>query len=162
MPERIPEKMPERTAEEAGRDALEKTPGPEAGDGSEAKDIPGNAVELDMKAGLAIVGGDESVYHLILNVYYTEGLEKLDLIPKTYASGDLKRFAVETHAVKGSSANIGAKGMSEMFRQLEMAGKAGDCAVIDGKLEPALQAFRELLEKIKQYLVGKNAFGETE
>ncbi len=117
---------------------------------------------VDMEEGLSIVGGDMTVYHLILNVYHKEGLEKLKIIPEAFTAEDgLKRFTVETHAVKGSSANIGAKELSSQFKALEFAGKAGNRVYIEEHLDRVMNTYASLLAHIKDYLIENNAY-ETE
>ncbi len=137
--------------------AAEMTSGKADSSGNE-----GDALKINMEEGLSIVGGDRDVYHLILNVYYKEGLEKLKLIPETLDADDnLRRFSVETHAVKGSSGNIGAKAMSERFKELEFAGKAGDREKISKKLPETMELFEKLLGKIREYLDEKGVYDES-
>ncbi|MBO6112828.1 MAG: response regulator [Lachnospiraceae bacterium] len=117
------------------------------------------AVDIDMETVIAIIGGDKNIYHTILNVYYKEGLEKLETLPKEFfRDKDIKLFAVDAHSVKGSSANIGAKKLSEKFKALEMAGKSGDEAFIRENLEQTLNEFGQTLDYIKDYLKKNNAF----
>ncbi len=137
-------------------------PEPSSGSGTVPSGNEGDVLKIDMEEGLSIVGGDRDVYHLILNVYYKEGLEKLKLIPETLNADDnLKRFSVETHAVKGSSGNIGAKAMSGLFKELEFAGKAGDREKIAQKLPKTMELFEKLLEKIREYLDEKGVYDES-
>lgn len=116
---------------------------------------------FDMSAGIANVGGNEDVYDSILMVYYNEGLVKAEDIASEYSrDGDLKRFVTDVHSMKGSSANIGASEMSDAFRKLEMAGKAGDRESIENKLDCTLKGFASLLAFIKKYLQDKGKFTE--
>ncbi len=111
---------------------------------------------LSVDVGLMRTGGDEEVYGAILNTYLTEGQKKIEDILDEHENGDLPMFIINVHAVKGSSAGIGGMEVSELFKELEMAGKAGDMDTINEKLSPAIDKYKELLELVKKYLAGHN------
>ena len=115
-------------------------------------------LSLQPAVGISTVGGSEEIYIAILNTYYKEGQDKLAEIPKIYESGDISLFTTNVHSVKGSSASVGALGISAVFKTLEMAGKRGDVDYINQNLQPALEQFRTLLEEVKAYLYERGAF----
>ena len=115
-------------------------------------------MSLQPAMGVMTVGGSEETYATILNTYYKEGLDKLKEIPLIYESGDISLFTTNVHSVKGSSASVGAPGISSVFKALEMAGKAGDTEYISSHLEQALEQFGILLEEVRAYLYEKGAF----
>lgn len=116
--------------------------------------VPG----LQVQRGLMQIGGDEATYAIILNTYYREGFEKLECIPEEYANKDISLFTTNVHSIKGSSASIGALEVSELFRELEMAGRGNDLDYIEQHLQESLTKFKELLGEVKQYLISKKAF----
>ncbi|NLG05780.1 MAG: Hpt domain-containing protein, partial [Clostridia bacterium] len=61
------------------------------------------------------------------------------------------------HSVKGSSASVGANGVSELFRELEMAGKRKDMDYIQQHISFALTTFEQLLDEVKCYLYERGA-----
>lgn len=114
--------------------------------------VPGLSTDI----GLMRTGGDEKVYGAILNTYLTEGKRKIEDILDEHEKGDLSMFIINVHAVKGSSAGIGGMEVSELFKELELAGKAGDMDVIEDKLPGAIRKYEELLEIVHGYLADNN------
>ncbi|MBP5383688.1 MAG: response regulator [Lachnospiraceae bacterium] len=106
---------------------------------------------LDTKAGIELVGGSADVYHSILNTYYREGLQKIDLVPQLLGD-DLGEYVTNVHALKSSSASVGAANISAMFKALEMAGKEGDRDYIDRESARTMDLFAQLLDRVRTYL----------
>ncbi len=118
---------------------------------------------VDIGKGIANVGGSEEVYLSVLNTYYSEGLDKLAAVPVQFMDGDINLFTTNVHALKSSSASVGAVNISEKFKELEFAGKENNRDFIEVNLDPTLRSFDELLKKIKSILVEKGAYeGEGE
>lgn len=115
---------------------------------------------LTVEQGLLRTGGDMEVYCAILNTYYREGQQKINDIIEEHNTGDLPLFVINVHAVKGSSASIGGLEVSELFRQLEFAGKDNDLDFIQGHLEPAIEKYRLLLEDVREYLIQNGQYEE--
>lgn len=109
---------------------------------------------IDMVAGLEGVNNDEEVYNEILQIYYEDGINMLDLLRQNLQYTDLKLFITHTHAMKSASKGIGANEVSERFREMEFAGKDEDMTKIEERFPSCLQMFEELLANIKQYLDG--------
>lgn len=109
---------------------------------------------IDMAAGLEGVNNDEEVYNEILQIYYEDGVEMLDVLKQNLQYTDLKLFITHTHAMKSASKGIGANDVSERFKEMEFAGKEEDMAKIEEKFPSCLEAFEELLNQIKKYLDG--------
>jgi len=118
--------------------------------------------DIDFAAGLANVGGMMNAYASVVNAFYREGKEKLELIPKLLADNDTQGYITEVHALKSSSAAIGAVAMSVLFRELEFAGKADNIEFIDGHNDHVLAVFTEVLEVIRNYLVNNGLFESGE
>lgn len=109
---------------------------------------------IDMAAGLESVNNDEEVYNEILQIYYEDGIEMLDVLKQNLQHTDLKLFITHTHAMKSASRGIGANDVSERFKEMEFAGKDGDMDKIEERFPSCLSAFEELLGNIKNYLDG--------
>ncbi len=117
---------------------------------------------IDYATGLMNVGGFKEAYTSVVNAYYKEGLKKIDVVPQLLASDDISNYIIEVHALKSSSAAIGADGMSVLFRELEFAGKANNREFIDSHTAPVIETFKEVLDLIKAYLIENEAYdGET-
>ena len=113
---------------------------------------------IDVPKGIANVGGSEDVYLSVLNTYYNEGLDKIPSIPLQFMNGEIGLFTTNVHALKSSSASVGAVNISEKFKALEFAGKENNRLFIEENLDPTLRSFDELLTKVKSLLVEKGAF----
>lgn len=121
-------------------------------------DADDRSLEIDIEKGINNVGGSEDVYLTVLNTYYNEGLDKWKAVPEQFMNGDIQLFTTNVHALKSSSASIGAYAISERFKKLEFAGKENNRGYIGEKLDECLEDFRELLDNVKEILVSKNAF----
>ncbi len=119
-------------------------------------------LELNTKAAIDLVGGSKDVYHSILNTYYKEGSRKLTEVPEMMLNEDLTLYATNVHALKSSSASIGANNLSELFKALEMAAKSGDRAYIERENENAFSSFALLLQKVREYLAENNCLESDE
>ena len=120
------------------------------------------SMSLQPEVGITTVGGSAETYETILNTYYREGLEKIKEIPQIYEKGDISLFTTNVHSIKGSSASVGALGVSAVFKALEMAGKSNDTEFIDQHLQTALEQFQALLEEVRIYLYERGAFENTD
>ncbi len=126
--------------------------------GSEQKEKSG----LNTEKGLLNIGFNQDAYAAILNTYYAEGVKYLELLPNLLEAGDIQLFTTDVHGIKSSSASIGAMEVSALFKELEFAGKAGDMAQINRKLNGYLEKFRAILEEVKTYLLNIGKFSEAE
>ncbi|MCR4739983.1 MAG: response regulator [Lachnospiraceae bacterium] len=111
-----------------------------------------NPLEFDMNRGIDNMGGDRDIYNEILLTYFYEGTEKKDNVLELSKKEDLSLFTTTVHALKSSSASVGAVGISELFRQFEMAGKASDRDFIDQNLANVVESFGNLLNIVESYL----------
>lgn len=117
---------------------------------------------LDEEIGLYRTGGSLDIYCAILNTYLKEGHIKIDEIFNQYADGDTANFVINVHAVKGSSASIGAMEVSELFRRLEMAGKEGRMEFVEENLDAYMEKYKEILETVKAYLIDHDCLEDNE
>lgn len=117
-------------------------------------------LDVDFKRGLDNIGGLMEAYASVVNAYYSEGLTKLEKIPALLAEGNIRDYVTEVHALKSSSAAIGADAMSALFKELEFAGKASNMEFIESHSPHVLETFESLLGVVKDYLISQNAFEE--
>ena len=123
-----------------------------------------NPLLLDFNKGIMNVGRDEEIYLTILSTYYAEGKAKAEDVIGQSLDDNLSLFTTNVHALKSSSASVGAIGISEYFKALEFAGKENNRVYIETNLAETLENYSVVLEKIKEYLIskGENVEGETE
>ena len=112
---------------------------------------------LDEEKGITYMGGNIELYRDILAIYVKEGKGKRQLIAQLYEDKDIKNYVIEVHALKGTSLNIGAQGLSELARELEAAGKSGELdSSWDDKQAQLLALYGQVIEAGRAYL------GDTE
>ena len=114
--------------------------------------------EINFDRGLSNVGGIMAAFASVVNAYYREGVNKCDAVPKLLESKDYRNYVVEVHALKSSSAAIGADAMSTMFRELEFAGKADNIEFIESHSDNVFETFKDVLDVVKAYLMEKGVF----
>lgn len=118
---------------------------------------------LDTNKGLTNTGYNQEAYEAILNTYYKECLKNVGMLEDLARAEDLSLFTTYVHGMKSSSASIGAMEVSDMFKQLEFAGKEGRREFINEHLYPYSEKMSEMLNIVKDYLVERGNFeGEEE
>lgn len=121
--------------------------------GSADQNAPSSNNEIfDVETGVFYAGGDEETYGEILEVYVRKGPEKLDYIKRLFEEKSWKDYVIEVHALKSSSLTVGSAKLSEMAKELELAGKAGDHSLIEEKNDAMLDMYAKVIEAGKEYL----------
>jgi len=113
--------------------------------------VPG----IDPDTVLESFDGDMEIYITILRTFVEKIPALLDKI-RTVSSATLADYAINIHALKGSSGNIGAKEAMAEARDLEALAKDGN---LDGVLagnEAFLERISTLIENIKKWLEQPN------
>ena len=73
-------------------------------------------------------GQGVSVLGELLNAFLAAVPGRLQTLEAAAASGDLVSVSDQAHALTGSAASFGARGMADLCRELRMAAQAGDNA----------------------------------
>jgi CheY-like chemotaxis protein len=107
---------------------------------------------LDIDKGIIMTGGAVENYKRTLAVFTWDGLKKTDEIKKSLESDNLSLYTTHVHALKSAAANIGANELSNMAKELEMAGNQGDLQFIQAKNDALLSALELLIDKIRNTL----------
>ena len=69
-----------------------------------------------------------SVLGELLNAFLSAVPGRLETLDRAATAGDLVAVSDQAHALTGSAASFGARGMADMCRQLRVAAQAGDHA----------------------------------
>jgi signal transduction histidine kinase/CheY-like chemotaxis protein len=107
---------------------------------------------IDVKKGIKMVGGMLELYMQTLAVFHKDGLQKIEEIKKSLETKNYSLYATYVHALKSASANIGAIGLSEAAKELEMASKQADSAFVILNNSKFLASLEILLNDIGQVL----------
>ena len=115
---------------------------------------------FDAETGLFYTGGDEEAYLEILEMYVNKAKQKREYIGKLFDEKSWKNYVIEVHALKSTSLTIGSKPLSELAKELELAGKAGNYAPIEEKNASLLELYEKVEEVARNYLGQKKPADE--
>ena len=145
--------MPEELAVNILVDDVPDKPGQNKESGKTGESDAGrDPKDIRFDTGLTNVGGMKEAFASVVNAYYREGRMKSETVPALLAAGDIDNYVVEVHALKSSSAAIGADGMSVLFKELEFAGKAKNIEFIESHSDNVFKIFSEVLDVVRNYL----------
>ena len=119
-----------------------------------------NPLDIDFENGLENVGGNEAAFASVVNADYKEGLSKINLINDYLSNNDITNYVIDVHALKSSSAAIGAKGLSALFKELEFAGRGNNIEFLNAHTSNVINMFSRVLDKVHDYLVSIDAYEE--
>ena len=102
---------------------------------------------VDMEVGLKYCGDVES-YKQVLGVAVANYMDRVSDIERYCHAKDYINYTIAVHALKNSTANIGAKQLSELATSLEMAGREDNISFIEEKTGELLEQYIKLIEVI--------------
>jgi HPt (histidine-containing phosphotransfer) domain-containing protein len=111
---------------------------------------PSHASPLDARVVADLHGLEDRSGELseIVAVYLQDSQDSLAAMRRACEEGDTRVIARTSHALKGSSANLGAHGVVTLAKELEALAAAGDVGAapgVLGRLEAELQRVEEAL-----------------
>lgn len=81
-----------------------------------------NRAGISLEQALAYCG-DEEGFREIISIFHAEGKKRRENLDHYFKEQDWKNYVICVHALKGNAKGVGAGELSEMARELEMAGK---------------------------------------
>ncbi len=120
----IPAQMqiPVEDGEPAAESALESESDIGGADAQDAARLHLTRAGVDLEKALAYCG-DEDGFREIIAIFHAEGKKRRENLDRYYHERDWKNYVICVHALKGNAKGVGAGELSEMARELEMAGK---------------------------------------
>ncbi|MCH5194262.1 MAG: response regulator [Oscillospiraceae bacterium] len=112
--------------------------------------IPG----INIGDGLKLCG-DMETYMSILKTYSETADECIEKIALFARERDYKNYTIEVHGLKSSSLAVGANELSEMAKQLEMAGKEENYDRITADTPALLAKYTDLLGHIRPVIAAE-------
>ena len=109
---------------------------------------------VDIPALLARFDNQEQTVRMILAEIIKEGERKIPLLRELVEKEDIKRYAIESHGVKGVMASSCINGLSATAKKHELAAKEGNFDYCRDNLEEFLAQYRDVLDYINRYLEG--------
>lgn len=103
---------------------------------------------VDTDAGIRNCS-DEALYRTILSEYLRSSDEKIYGLKTALDGEDMKNYAVLIHAVKSTSATIGALEVSQIALQLEKAANSNDTAYVREEHEVFMTKYVALIDQLR-------------
>jgi CheY-like chemotaxis protein len=103
---------------------------------------------VDVAKGILMTGGTEAAYRKVLASFLKDALARLPMLENPPAETELSSFTNTAHALKSTTATIGAAAVSAEAAELEKAGRAGDL----GFIKKQLPAFYRDLQKLAGHI----------
>lgn len=122
------------------------------------KSVPQNVEEnefFDPETGIFYTGGDEEAFLEILAMYVEKSQSKREYIQKLYEEKSWKNYVIEVHALKSTSLTIGSKPLSELAKELELAGKSQNYKLIEEKHSSMMELYEKVVQIGSDYLEKK-------
>lgn len=101
-----------------------------------------NNYGLDVKKAILYCNGEEA-YYKILQGYCEEGNKLEQQLSELFEKQDWKNYTITVHGVKSAMHSIGAISLSELAKELEMAGKKWDIDYILNHHEDMMKVYKE-------------------
>jgi CheY-like chemotaxis protein/HPt (histidine-containing phosphotransfer) domain-containing protein len=108
-------------------------------------------------ADLAELGDDPSWLPTLIRRYLDDARGRMEALGSAIDGGDLPAVAELGHALKGSSANIGATRMQELSAVLQNLGRAGTVQGAREALERLAEVYRRTEAALEAYTVSRKA-----
>lgn len=132
----------------------------EPGEKKELRELGEMIPQADVSRGITFCGGRLTDYLAVLRVTYRNGEKTLKELDELQKKGDYENYTIKIHALKSTSLSIGAKYVSDMAKEQELAGKDGDYAFIDTHIGDFMREYRKLLSQIRTVLEHYQMFEE--
>jgi len=123
---------------------------------SRQKEEESNTKHIQVEQGIVRSGCGEEGYYEILEMFVSSGEENINRITSFMEAEDWKNYIIKVHGLKSTSLTIGAAELSELAKKLELAGKAGEFAVIKKENAELVSLYREILQEGRALLAIRN------
>ncbi|MBL8859337.1 MAG: Hpt domain-containing protein [Planctomycetes bacterium] len=114
-------------------------------------DNDAGAIDMGVIAELRELGGEDDPGLLVelIELFLADAPLHIQEVERSLASGDIKKVERAAHTLKSSSANIGAKNLSEICRQIECLARNQEKDQISPLLAATTQSFAEVQSALR-------------
>ena len=106
--------------------------------------------DLDVKTAIERLGS-ETLFWTVLKKYYKSIDKKSKVIEEAWKNSEWSQYVIEVHALKSTSKQIGADYLSELAKNLELAGKGQEYEKIEEKTEELLKEYAKYIPILEPY-----------
>ncbi len=107
---------------------------------------------LNIESGLKRIGGDETVYRLILQEFENENMQFGEELQTAISAGDYQTATQMVHKIKSSAGNIGAESVHDTAAELQKSLQTPGKAAIEKLHQSFQKQLKDLLRTIQEYL----------
>jgi HPt (histidine-containing phosphotransfer) domain-containing protein len=101
-------------------------------------------------ANLVAMTGDDFISELV-TAYIEESPSLLAEMKRALAAEEAEAFSRAAHSLKSSSASLAALRFSDLARDLEKLGRAGDLGEAGARMEPFMAEYRRVEHALRAY-----------
>ena len=110
-------------------------------------EIPG----IDTESGLALFGGDISIFLCVLRSFVSDALAVIEKI-RHVSEDSLKDYAITVHGLKGICSGICAEKVRKMADELELKARSGDLSGVLAMNEELIKDTGILVSEVQTFL----------
>ena len=107
---------------------------------------------IDIRQGITYCGGSLNGYLEVLRTFAVSAPSQMNMMRTSLANGDIARVALEAHSLKSAAGGIGAAELSNLAKQMEMAGKEKNVEYVINNLEQLLDDYQQIVRALKPAL----------
>ena len=93
--------------------------------------------------------GDPDIVSELVELFLESAPESIEMIRESLSKGDPDLLAKAAHNLKSSSAALGAFGLSQISREMEMRGRSGDLSDASDMLNRLKAEYRQVEDALK-------------
>ena len=108
-----------------------------------------NRIGIDTEEGIAYCADDPEFYEEMLCEYLNESDARSIELKKLFAERNWHRYGICAHSIKSTSRMIGAKAVSELAREMELAGKEGNETAIFSGHEKFMKECTDMTDNLR-------------
>ena len=109
-------------------------------------------IGIDTEEGIAYCADDAEFYEDMLREYLQESDGRAADLQRFYASQDWSQYGLCAHTVKSTSKMIGAKAVSELAREMELACRRRDAASVLAGHDRFLREYTDLADGLRSVM----------
>lgn len=109
-------------------------------------------IGIDTEEGIAYCADDPEFYEDMLREYLQESDGRTADLRRFYASQDWSQYGLCAHTVKSTSKMIGAKAVSELAREMELACRSRDPASVLTGHDRFLREYTDLADGLRSVM----------
>ncbi len=117
-------------------------------------DGSGDVLDPEVIASLRELGGDDDpdMFAELVELFLSDTPERIQALEAALESSDAHAIEAAAHALKSSCGNLGALGLSELFRKIEQCGKQADLESVSSLVGKSQDEFKRVEEALRAEL----------